>query len=142
MARNLIEIEQQILQLEEQKKLQLESLKQDVAYLTETMHPLNIAKRGITKWINKNTGSQLSIKGNLLGILGTFMIEDLLLRDEGLIKRTLGRILSSTLIQDILKGDDSWIKRNIQKLAGWVKNKSNNNFNTSETPSTETANKQ
>lgn len=127
MATNVKELEQELLQLENRKKAQLEVLKRDVELLSDTMKPTAIVKRSFTNWVNKRSGNTgnggSSIGSNLLGIAGTFVLEEMILKDAGIVKKILGRILSSNIMTDLLKGDDSLVKKGILKVADWVKDK-------------------
>lgn len=124
MATNIHELEQELAQLELKKRGQLEVIKHDIGLLSESMKPASIMKRGVTNWLTKKTENSSSLSGNLMGIAGTFLVEELLLRDAGLIKKLIGRLLTSNIVSDLMKSENSWIKKGIGTLTNWVKDKS------------------
>ncbi len=123
MATNIHELEQELAELELKKRSQLEVIKQDIGLLSESMKPAAIVKRGVSNWITKKTENSSSLTGNLMGIAGTFLVEELLLRDAGLIKKLVGRLLASNIVADLLKSENSWIKNGLGTLTNWVKDK-------------------
>lgn len=115
MARNLLELEKELLLLEVKKQEQLKQLKQDVIELQEALSPANVLKRGIRDLFH------LKGSGGIAGIAGSFLVDEILFKKSSFLKRLLGRLVASRLFKDLLKGEDSILRQwavRLKNMAG------------------------
>lgn len=110
MARNLLELEKELMLLEIKKQEQLKQLKQDVTELQEALSPINILKRGVRDMFTTKGGNGIA------GIAGSFLIDELLFKKSSFLKRWLSRLVASRFFSDLLKGEDSVIRQWAIKL--------------------------
>ncbi len=126
MAKNIVELEKQLLLLEVKKEEQVKQLKTDFTAIVDSLKPANIIKRGF----NELVGIDKSVTSNPLftgvaSFAGTFLLEEFIFKRGGFLSRVLTSILASSVFQDIIKGEDSVLKKWVLKLKDKFKKKDN-----------------
>ena len=117
MAKNILELEKQLLLLEIKKEEQVKQLKADFTGLVDAMKPANIIKRGFSVLIGGGkSGSVNPLASGIASFAGTFLLEEFLFKRTGFLYRVLTSILASGMFQDLVKGEDSLLKKWAIKL--------------------------
>lgn len=126
MAKNIVELEKQLLLLEVKKEEQVKQLKADFTAIVDSLKPANIIKRGFNELvgIDKSVTSSPLFTG-VAGFAGTFLLEEFIFKRGGFLSRVLTSILASSVFQDIIKGEDSVLKKWVLKLKDKFKKKDN-----------------
>jgi len=108
MAKNIIELEKQLLLLEIKKEEQVKQLKADFSNLVDAMKPANIIKRGFSELIGGDKSASVNpLVGGIASFAGTFLLEEFLFKRTGFFYRVLTSVLASGMFQDLVKGEDS-----------------------------------
>ena len=124
MAKNIIELEKQLLLLEIKKEEQVKQLKADFSNLVDAMKPANIIKRGFSELIGGDKSASVNpLVGGIASFAGTFLLEEFLFKRTGFLYRVLTSVLASSLFQDLTKGEDSFLKKWAIKLKERFKKK-------------------
>ena len=117
MAKNIIELEKQLLLLEIKKEEQVKQLKADFSNLVDAMKPANIIKRGFSELIGGDKSASVNpLVGGIASFAGTFLLEEFLFKRTGFFYRVLTSVLASGMFQDLVKGEDSLLKKWALKL--------------------------
>lgn len=126
MAKNIVELEKQLLLLEVKKEEQVKQLKADFTAIVDSLKPANIIKRGFNELvgIDKSVTSSPLFSG-VASFAGTFLLEEFIFKRGGFLSRVLTSILASSVFQDIIKGEDSVLKKWVLKLKDKFKKKDN-----------------
>lgn len=133
MAKNIVELEKQLLLLELKKEEQVKHLKSDFNDFVESMKPANIIKRGFNELIGGDkSGMSNPIVGGIASFAGTFLLEEFIFKRSGFLYRVLTSILASSLFQDLTKGEDSFLKKWAIKLKERFKKKGTDNVDKDE----------
>ena len=112
MAKNILELEKQLLLLEVKKDEQVKQLKADFTGLVDAMKPANIIKRGFVELIGGDKSGMVSpMASGIASFAGTFLLEEFLFKRTGFLYRVLTSILASGMFQDLVKGEDSVLKK-------------------------------
>jgi hypothetical protein len=124
MAKNIIELEKQLLLLELKKENQVKQLKSDFNDIVEFMKPANIIKRGFNELVGGDkSGISNPLVGGIASFAGTFLLEEFIFKRGGFLYRVLTSVLASSLFQDLTKGEDSFLKKWAIKLKERFKKK-------------------
>lgn len=126
MAKNIVELEKQLLLLEVKKEEQVKQLKSDFTAIVDSLKPANIIKRGFNELvgIDKSVTSSPLFTG-VASFAGTFLLEEFIFKRGGFLSRVLTSILASSVFQDVIKGEDSVLKKWVLKLKDKFKKKDN-----------------
>jgi hypothetical protein len=126
MAKNIVELEKQLLLLEVKKEEQVKQLKTDFTAIVDSLKPANIIKRGFNELvgIDKSVTSSPLFTG-VASFAGTFLLEEFIFKRGGFLSRVLSSILASGVFQDIIKGEDSVLKKWVLNLKNKFKKKDN-----------------
>lgn len=126
MAKNIVELEKQLLLLEVKKEEQVKQLKADFTAIVDSLKPANIIKRGFNELVGIDKSVTTSpLFSGVASFAGTFLLEEFIFKRGGFLSRVLTSILASSVFQDIIKGEDSVLKKWVLKLKDKFKKKDN-----------------
>jgi len=124
MAKNIIELEKQLMLLEVKKVEQVKQLKADFTAIVDSLKPANIIKRGFNELVGVDKSLITSpLFTGVVSFAGTFLLEKFIFKRSGFLYQVLNSVLASGVFQDILRGEDSVFKKWVLKLKDKFKKK-------------------
>lgn len=119
MARNLAELEKELVLLEARRKEQVKEIKNDLDVLGRTLKPGNLFKLAFKDLFSGKTSQ--GIMSGAAGIAGSLLINVLLRKPAGL--SLVASLLTSEPVIQFLKDDKLGLSKLVDKIKTWVSKK-------------------
>jgi hypothetical protein len=121
MAKNLMELELQLMELRNKKKELRRELRADLDHLQESVKPVNLIKRGFTDLLS-NKNSQNLIASSAAGLMGSMLMGG----KGNLLRMLLGQVMESSLVQDFIEKEKPRLGEWVEKLKSMFSKKAGN----------------
>jgi hypothetical protein len=116
MARNLTELEKELVLLETRRKDHVSQIKNDLDVLGRTLKPGNLLKLAFKDLFSSKTSQ--GIMGGAAGLAGTLLINGLLRKPAGL--SLIAGLLTSQPVVEFLKEDKLGLSKLVDKIKMWI----------------------